>query len=122
MASNDFEATKQTNTSKGKQKQIRPNHIQLRKRKRTISSTDKDPLCLSTGDSNMELTCGIMEPTPEPINNRRDPLNLNSLQNNKKKKINKSTSNIVSEIGTNTENKGKQIAILLLLLFTSLFV
>ena len=105
MASVEMEPTKQTNTSRGKQKQIRPNHIQLRKRKRTISSSETDPLCLSTGDTNVELTSGILEPTVEPIN-PRDPLNLNSAQNNKKKRVSKSTSNSVSETGTNTDNKG----------------
>ena len=88
MACKVYETTKMFNTSKSKQKQLRPSRIQLRKRHRTISFTETDPLCLYTGDTdtpNMELTPFKPETTCEPIN-PRDPLNLNSLYNNKKKK------------------------------------
>ncbi|KAI6656711.1 7SK snRNA methylphosphate capping enzyme-like [Oopsacas minuta] len=88
MACKVYETTKQINTSKCKHKQTRPSHIQLRKRQRTISFTETDPLCLSTGDSNMELTPFKQEPASEPIN-PRDPLNLKSTQNPKKRKYSK---------------------------------
>ena len=102
MACKVYESTKLFN-SKSKQKQIRPTRIQLRKRHRTISFTESDPLCLYTDtgdtDTNMELTPFKPEPTAEPVN-PRDPLNLNSLHNNKKKK----------KIGNNNNNiKGKHI-------------
>ena len=102
MACKVYETTKLFNTSKSKQKQTRPFHIQLRKRHRTISFTDTDPLCLYSGDTDtkLELTPFKPDPVSEPVN-PRDPLNLNSLHNNKKKKK--------TENNNNNSIKGKQI-------------